>query len=83
MKKKTGYIGRWPNQICKVCGKKKVRPEKVSRDRWRYPTKRICFDCLNLDLCVYGLGIASDYQLLEAQRGMLHIRLNKLETLSS
>jgi capsule polysaccharide modification protein KpsS len=47
MNKRDGNIGRPPNRVCKVCGRKRVYPEKGSRHGgWRYPLKPICFDCL-------------------------------------
>ena len=45
-KTKSGNLGRWPNETCKRCGKKKIYPE-MRNERWYYPKKKICNDCLD------------------------------------
>jgi hypothetical protein len=44
-KTKTGNLGRWPNETCKRCGKKNIRPE-MSNKRWYYRRQLVCNDCL-------------------------------------
>jgi len=45
MKKKAGHP-QWEYETCKRCGRKNIPPEKGHKDRWRYPGKLICCDCL-------------------------------------
>jgi hypothetical protein len=47
LNKSDGNIGRPQNKVCKICGRKKIHPEKdYLRGGWRYPLKPICYDCL-------------------------------------